>query len=141
MDLVTKLIAKPFSSRSLAEKKIVLQSGRPTPRITAKKSGRNFQTSWYNEIEWLCGSTSTNNLYCWPCLLFQPKTGQSWTDSGYSNYRNLKGDSPTHGSSKNHLANYKKMKKIWKARHSTSRQGRSQGGLGGSGPPWVLKLN
>ena len=104
---------KPFSARSFIEKKLLLEGGRPTPNIRLMHNGRNFQTKWFEDVDWLCGSPN-GKLYCWPCLLFQPKMGQSWTDKGYTNYRNLLSDCKYHGTSMSHLSCYKKMKKFGK---------------------------
>ena len=40
--------------------------------------------------------------YCWPCLLFQPKSSQPWTDSGYNNFWNILSDCKHHSKSLNH---------------------------------------
>ena len=43
MDVIKELIAKPFSCRSWTEKKTVLQSSRPTPKITTTKMAETFR--------------------------------------------------------------------------------------------------
>ena len=111
MDIVAELKAKPFSCRTFLEKHEIIKTGRPTPTIKENRGGRNFQVKWYSDMDWLCASSTDNNLYCWPCLLFKPKKGQSWTDSGFSRYRNVtSADTKKHASSTEHLSNYKKMK-------------------------------
>ena len=61
-------------------------------------------------MDWLCASASEEKLYCWPCLLFQPKENQSWTDGGCSNYKNILSDCKHHSKSSSHLHNYKCLK-------------------------------
>ena len=39
---------------------------------------------------------------------------QTWTDGGYSNYKNLLSDSKHHSKSVSHLGNYKSLKKFGK---------------------------
>lgn len=90
-DIVFDLKNRPFSVRSYAEKKEIVETGRPTPSIDKKRGDRNFQTSWYDNLDWLCASKTDNNLYCWPCLLFQPKKGHSWTDKGFTRYQSVLG--------------------------------------------------
>ena len=75
---------------------------------------RSFQSKWYEQIDWLCGSVTEEKLYCWPCLLFQPKLNQSWTDKGYNNFRNILVDSKCHSKSFNHFNNYKCLKSFGK---------------------------
>ena len=72
-DLIQDLRSRPFSSRSFQEKKIIIDTNRPMPELTEKHKNRNFQKKWYNDIDWLCGSKTNEKVYCWPCLLFQPK--------------------------------------------------------------------
>ena len=43
MNVIKELIAKPFSCRSWTEKKTVLQSSRPTPKITTTKMAETFR--------------------------------------------------------------------------------------------------
>ena len=75
-----------------------------------KVKTRTFQKKGYEQIDWLCGSSITEKLYCWPCLLFKQKTNQSWTDTGYNNFKNILTDYKHHSKSFNHLASYKSLK-------------------------------
>lgn len=69
-DIVLSLIETPFSRRNEIEKRQILNS-RPTPKITAvfkenrrgRESSRTFQTSWYDNYQWLCGSSYKESLY------------------------------------------------------------------------------
>ena len=45
-DIVLSLLVKPFSSQSLAERKISIQEGRPQPRLEVKTKDRVFQQSF-----------------------------------------------------------------------------------------------
>ena len=33
---------------------------------------------WNDKFNWLCGSSSTDYFYCWPCLLFSNKDSSVW---------------------------------------------------------------
>ena len=109
-DIVLDLKEKSFGLRNIAEKLEIIKSGRPTPLLKTKVGTRSFQTRWYEQIDWLCASAIQEKLYCWPCLLFQPKSGQSWTDGGYSNYKHILSDGKLHSKSMSHLNNYKCLK-------------------------------
>ena len=109
-DIVADLKHKPFEKRNIAEKKEIINNGRPTPALTNKFGTRSFQSKWYEQLDWLCGCAVTDKLYCWPCLLFQPKSNQSWTHAGYNNFRNILVDSKYHSKSLSHLTNYKSSK-------------------------------
>ena len=79
-DIVTSLIRKSFSTLSFAERKRIIDQGRPKlfSNITQPcKSGviHHFTEASFERIEWLTGSMSNNRLYCWPCLLFISEKG------------------------------------------------------------------
>ena len=101
---------KSFGQRNVAEKREIIKVGRPTPLLVNKVRTHSFQSKWFNEIDWLCASKSEEKLYCWPCLLFTPKSGQSWTDTGYTDYRHILADCKIHSKSMTHLNNYKRLK-------------------------------
>ena len=109
-DIVLDLKDKSFACRDIAGKRGIIKEGRPTPVLLKKVGRRSFQSKWYDQIDWLCASKSEEKLYCWPCLLFQPKSGHSWTHKGYSNYQHILKDSTIHAKSMNHLNNYKRLK-------------------------------
>lgn len=106
-DRVLEIKNKPFGQRSNIEKREIVKQGRPTPRLKTKVGSRIFQARWYDQIDWLCASSSTEKLYCWPCLLMQPKPNHSWTDGGYNNFKNILSDFKSHSKSLSHLSNYK----------------------------------
>ncbi len=109
-DLIERLKSLSFSGLNIENKKIIIENGRPTPIIDQVSGSRQFQTSWYSTFDWLCGSVSFNRLFCFPCILFAPKAKQSWTDTGYSNMRNIIPDAQTHAKSQTHLNCYKSWK-------------------------------
>ena len=109
-DLVLEIKEKPFGQRNIAEKREIIRHDRPTPALNTKVGSRAFQATWYQQIDWLCGSSYTEKLYCWPCLLFQPRANQSWTDGGYNNYKNILSDCKHHSKSLSHIGNYKALK-------------------------------
>ncbi|XP_077380638.1 zinc finger MYM-type protein 1 [Festucalex cinctus] len=86
---------KQFSRLGIEEKRQLLKDGRPTPDLPAlqQKKGlkivRTFQKEWYKKKEWLCGCTSINRLFCYPCLLFGGTTDKVWTNAGYWDLNNL----------------------------------------------------
>ena len=99
-DIVSNLIQKLFSSCSFAEKQRIIDAGRPKPHLTISqycKGGimRYFAEENYDRIEWLTGSTNSNRLYCWPCLLFGTEKGV-WNNKGYSDLSNLSKASKKH---------------------------------------------
>ncbi|XP_076057610.1 zinc finger MYM-type protein 1-like [Oratosquilla oratoria] len=109
-DIVLDIKNRPFGARNIAEKREIIRAGRPTPSLKTKVGTRTFQIKWYEQIDWLCASSITEKLYCWPCLLFQPKANQSWTDGGYNNYKNILSDCKYHSKSVSHLSSYKGLK-------------------------------
>ncbi|XP_076061432.1 zinc finger MYM-type protein 1-like [Oratosquilla oratoria] len=98
-DKVLDIKNRPFGARNISEKREIIRAGRPTPSLKTKVGTRTFQIKWYEQIDWLCASSITEKLYCWPCLLFQPKANQSWTDGGYNNYKNILSDCKYHSKS------------------------------------------
>ena len=109
-DIVLEMQKKSFSARNIAEKQEIIRKGRPTPVLKNKIKTRTFQKKWYKDIDWLCGSSVTEKLYCWPCLLFKPKDNQSWTGAGYNNFKNILTECKHHSKSLNHLSSYKSLK-------------------------------
>ncbi|XP_076030426.1 zinc finger MYM-type protein 1-like [Oratosquilla oratoria] len=109
-DIVLDIKNRPFGARNIAEKREIIRAGRPTPSLKTKVGTRTFQIKWYEQIDWLCASSIKEKFYCWPCLLFQPKANQSWTDGGYINYKNILSDCKYHSKSVSHLSSYKGLK-------------------------------
>ena len=74
----------------------MVREPRQMPQLQLKTEVRMFQGEWYAKKDWLCGSEEENSLFCWPCLLFRPGVSQSWTETGYSNMRNILSDGKKH---------------------------------------------
>ena len=108
-DIVSALLMKPFSVRSIAEQNVIVKE-RPTPNLTIKNKGRSFQKEWYGKKDWLCGSSALEKLFCWPCLLFSPGTSPTWTKNGYNDMRSLMSDGKKHEKGKSHLSAFKTWK-------------------------------
>ena len=83
----------------------------PTLKLQIMSRGRKFQESWYSEKDWLCTSETRKFLFCWPCLLFNSKSGRStWTHAGYVNMHGFLSDCQKHERPKSHMESYK----MWK---------------------------
>ena len=108
-DIASALLIKPFSVRSIAEQNVIVKQ-RPTPNLTIKNKGRSFQKEWYLKKDWLCGSSTLERLFCWPCLLFSPGTSPTWTKTGYTDMRSLMADGKKHEKGKSHLSVFKTWK-------------------------------
>ena len=108
--IVLEIQKKSFGARNIAEKQEIIRKGRPTPVLNNKVKTQAFQKKWYEQIDWLCGSSITEKLNCWSCLLFKPKANQSWTGTGYSNFKNILTDCKHPSNSLNRLASYKNFK-------------------------------
>ena len=116
-DIVSSLLVKPFSSRGLAERKIIIQEGRPQPKLGIKTKDRVFQDEWYSKKDWLCGSEGKNRLFCWPCLLFRHSHSTSWTKTGYFDMHHFMSDCKKHERAKSHMEAYK----LWRTFDTTER--------------------
>ena len=55
-DNVSSLSFKSFGSGNGNEKKIIVQKGRPMPKLEIKTRDMLFQDDWYTRKDWLCGS-------------------------------------------------------------------------------------
>lgn len=106
------LRAKPFASRSVSEKLTLMERGRPVPdlQITQKNRSQNFirkfHNSMYDQLDWLCGFSETDKLYCWPCLLFAKGLPTNFTDlsaGGVSDLNNFSNTSKRHSQSQQHI--------------------------------------
>ena len=78
-DIIITLLEREFLQHNEDEQKQILIKGRPTPEIpnlydTVEKNGntfvRTFKSTSYVKVEWLCGSSKLNKLFCWTCLLY-----------------------------------------------------------------------
>ncbi|XP_006009466.1 uncharacterized protein LOC102349681 [Latimeria chalumnae] len=114
-DIVCDLKERGFSLRSPEEKRAIVKKGRITPTLKALqkygKTARQFQTSWYGSYKWLTGSTVSNKVYCWPCLLLTTKKS-TWSSEGYSDWKNLSRSASLHCSSKEHIQNEVSLKRL-----------------------------
>ena len=108
-DIVSALLMKPFSVRSIAEQNVIVKE-QPTPNLTIKNKGRSFQKERYGKKDWLCGSSALEKLFCWPCFLFSPGTSPTWTKNGYNDMRSLMSDGKKHEKGKSHLSAFKTWK-------------------------------
>lgn len=108
-DLVDFLINKcAFSQLSYDDQiYVVKELSRPVPNLpsltnTGQKN-RAFNTSWYDKFDWLTGSTVTNKLYCWPCILFSNSGVDVWHKWGYCDLKNLSRALNSHSKSTDHI--------------------------------------
>ena len=91
-DYICKL--RKFANLDFQSKQEVITKGRPTPELrgllqtTGKNVTRSFQTEWYTRKNWLCGCSTRNRLFCFPCLLFSA-SDNVWTQNGYCDMKNL----------------------------------------------------
>ncbi|OAF64009.1 hypothetical protein A3Q56_08252, partial [Intoshia linei] len=53
-DIIQSLTDTPFECRNIAEKRSIIEFGRPTPLLITTANTRNFQMKWYEKIDWLC---------------------------------------------------------------------------------------
>lgn len=116
-DIVVSLLEVPFSRRNEIDRRIILQQGRPTPKFSFlqndKGKTRTFKSSWYDQHKWLCGSSTKENLFCWPCILLSNNKGV-WSYEGYSDMKNLSRAVVRHSSSRDHLNCYVAFKGLCK---------------------------
>lgn len=54
------------------------------------KRMRSFNSSWYNQFNWIEYSKIDDSVYCFPCRLFSFKTNSdlSFVNVGYKNWKN-----------------------------------------------------
>ena len=102
-DIVAELIQRSFLARGCAEQKVILQESRQLPKLEIRSRGRLFRQEWYNKKDWVCGSESRQNLFCWPCLLFRPGTSPSCAITGYKIMRGFLSDYQKHEKAKSHM--------------------------------------
>ncbi|OAF66818.1 hypothetical protein A3Q56_05436 [Intoshia linei] len=55
-DIIQSLKDTLFGCRSIAEKRSIIEFGRPTPPLITTANTRNFQMKLYEKIDWLCES-------------------------------------------------------------------------------------
>ena len=70
---------------------------------------RHFRSDYYTSTKWLSGCTTTNKLYCWPCLLFESEKGP-WNGHGFCDINNYHKAKTRHEKTQAHLAAITKLK-------------------------------
>ncbi|KAL2083806.1 hypothetical protein ACEWY4_021579 [Coilia grayii] len=103
-DIVHVLLNSPFHSLDYAEKVRVKSAGRPLPKIAIKKPNGKVSAvnaTWYERYKWLTASSTTNRLYCWPCLLMGKS--QTWSVEGFADIKNLDRATKRHDKCKDHV--------------------------------------
>lgn len=122
--IISDLLLKPFSRRSIAEKSEIVKKDRPCPEIPnltsehKDKNGkyvRHFKVSQYANIPWLAGSKKLSKLFCWPCLLFSTDSGV-WSKNGFANLNCLSVAVSRHEKSVNHLQCFVSMNSFGRTR-------------------------
>lgn len=87
-----------FSTQSLEKKIQIRDAGRPKPGLEivqiSKSNTRDFKRVFNREIyekhDWICGSSSSNRLFCFPCLLFgRGIAADNWTKDGVADLAHL----------------------------------------------------
>ncbi|XP_061457100.1 zinc finger MYM-type protein 1-like [Rhineura floridana] len=109
MNTVEALQATSFSSRSLEDKLKIKELGPDKPPLVmpqaasgrGKQYTRKFSLEWYEKKRWLCGSSSKDALFCFPCLLFGGE--RTWTQVGVRDVKHLAEKIKTHEASKAHI--------------------------------------
>uniref|UniRef100_A0A8D0HC97 Uncharacterized protein n=1 Tax=Sphenodon punctatus TaxID=8508 RepID=A0A8D0HC97_SPHPU len=92
MNSVDALLARPFTTLTLAEKMRVKELGPDRPDIII---------GWYEKKTWLCSSVSKNALFCFPCLLFGGEA--VWTKVGVTNVKHLADKTKKHEATQSHM--------------------------------------
>lgn len=111
MNSVQNLIETPFGKRTFADKIEIKRLGRPIPNLKLKQSitsknrtfNRLFNTDIYSKHLWLCGCDVKNELFCFPCLLFEGE--ELWTKTGMSDLNHLSDRIKKHCVSQRHMKN------------------------------------
>lgn len=123
--VLDRIRSKPFSSWSYIEKMEIIQEDRPTPELSASKTRNKklykFQKSWYNINTWLCGCSTLQALFCWPCLLFSPNPSSfDNVHTGMTDMSNFSVIKQRHCASTDHYICLGKLAKFGKVRIETS---------------------
>ncbi|XP_062387163.1 uncharacterized protein LOC134076173 [Sardina pilchardus] len=102
---IESLLLRPFRLRSPQEKKDVVSRGRPTPDLDltegVEERTQRFSSWHYSRKPWLTGCPKSNQLFCWPCLLFSTESFV-WTE-GFRDLTDLHEASERHESSVQHI--------------------------------------
>ena len=97
-DIVSALILKCFSARSVAEQRLIYEQSHFQSLAFSAAEGSSVLNGM--KKAWLCGSPSKQDLFCWSCLLFWPGLSATWTGTGYKNSQGLLSDCKKHEASK-----------------------------------------
>ena len=86
-DIVNVLLQKSFHSFTYSAKLATKERGRPLPKIKVTRSNGNVSVvsaTWFARYVWLTGSVTSNQLYCWPCLLMNNSKSPTWAVHGFT---------------------------------------------------------
>ena len=110
-DVIIRLKATNFSLLSYEEKSTRCREANTTPELKLQLVKQNnvflrkFNPKVHEKYSWLCGSSITNKLYCWPCLLFSKKESSVWSSAqcGYDDLNSLHTAAGRHDKTASHL--------------------------------------
>lgn len=114
MNSVQSLLSK--DSLSYDDKLAAKRLGPDRPELTIeqvtkcekREYRRKFNISTYNNYKWLCGCSTRNALFCFPCLIFS-KESNAWTKTGFRDISHISSMTRKHESThahKTHALNY-----------------------------------
>lgn len=108
LNVVDRILASThLRSLTYDEKLTFKRQGRATPDLTLIQSTgdrhRAFRREWYVSYSWLTGSSVTNRLYCWPCLIFSHNESFKWARTGFVDLRNFRRCAKKHETSAAHV--------------------------------------
>ena len=75
------------------------EKGRTLRKIEITKSNGIISVvgaTWFARYSWLTGSITSNQLYCWPCLLMNNGKSPAWAVHGFPDVNNLDGATKRH---------------------------------------------
>lgn len=107
---VCKLARRGPAAFSDDEKNSLIRSGRPTPELThiSTFSVSFTQPHLYNSYTWLTACKKTNQLYCWPCLLFHPVEKSIFLHQEFTRYQGIQNVLKKHATLEAHSQAYMK---------------------------------
>ena len=114
MNTVSNLKICPFSRLSQQEKLELKRLGPDRPELIRSESSsstlRKFSQSWYTKYEWLTGCGQTQQVYCFPCLLFgESQREKAWTGKGINDWKHLSEKVKKHTACARHVENCLKL--------------------------------
>lgn len=118
------IVKNDFTKLPFEQQLKIKENGRPTPQLemTQRRSNgkaRSFCKGNYTRNEWLTGSAKLNQLFCWPCLLFDRSTcslNNPWATTGFNDLANLTRAIERHAKSKCHIMSELKLKLFGRVR-------------------------